>query len=125
MSAHATRPFLGFPIVRAGNTVFGYLLYLIGLAMGLPYQAALSGATILGAIFNFFTTGRIVFESCAMHEVFGFLAVYGMTFAVNLALLTFLVEAGVGKALTQAALHPPIVTLSFLLNKHMVFGRIR
>lgn len=118
-----SRRFLLFLIVGAGNTIVGYLLYLIGLAIGLPYQAALTGATILGAIFNFFTTGRIVFESRALHNIFGFLAVYGMTFAVNLVLLTFLVEAGIGKALAQAALLPLIVTLSFLLNKYLVFGK--
>lgn len=119
-----SRQFLRFLIVGAGNTVFGYLLYLIGLWIGLSYQAALAGATIFGAIFNFFTTGRIVFESSALAKIIGFLGVYGVTFVVNLSLLTWLVGAGMAKAYAQAALLPVIVTLSFLLNKHLVFGRL-
>ncbi|MHB8885626.1 MAG: GtrA family protein [Methylovirgula sp.] len=116
--------FLRFLIVGAANTLVGYVLYLIGLWIGIPYQAALSCATVLGAIFNFFTTGRLVFESRALNRIFGFLAVYGITFAVNLALLTWLVQAGMAKAYAQAILLPIVVLLSFLLNKHLVFGRV-
>lgn len=115
---------LRFLVVGMANTLVGYALYLIGLWLGVPYQAALTGATILGAIFNFFTTGRLVFESRALNRISGFLAVYGITFAVNLALLTWLVQAGVAKAYAQAVLLPLIVLLSFFLNKHLVFGRL-
>lgn len=115
--------FLRFLVVGMGNTIFGYLLYLIGLALDVPYQFALVGATILGTVFNFFTTGRIVFESRALSKILGFFLVYGVTLAVNLALLTWLVQAGVPKALAQGVLLPLIVLLSFFLNKHLVFGR--
>jgi putative flippase GtrA len=115
---------LRFLVVGAVNTLFGYLVYLAGLWLGASYQAALAVATVLGAIFNFFTTGRIVFESKVLNKIFFFLAVYGITFVVNLALLTWLVQAGMAKALAQAVLLPLIVTLSFLLNKHFVFGRL-
>jgi putative flippase GtrA len=118
-----SRQFLRFLVVGVGNTVFGYVVYLIGLGIGVPYQVALIAATVLGAIFNFFTTGRIVFESRALNKIFGFLAVYGITLAVNLVLLIGLVHAGMAKAYAQAALLPVIVTLSFLLNKHLVFGK--
>lgn len=115
---------LRFFIVGMVNTLVGYALYLTGLWVGIPYQAALTGATVLGAIFNFFTTGRLVFASRALNKIFGFLTVYGITLVVNLALLTWLVEVGVTKAYAQAVLLPLVVFLSFLLNKYLVFGRL-
>ncbi len=96
------------------------MLYLTGLGLGLSYQAALIGSTVLGAIFNFFTTGPMVFENHTPSRIFGFLAVYGIALAVNLAQF----KAGVGEAHAQAVSLPAIVILSFLLNKHLVFGRV-
>jgi putative flippase GtrA len=115
--------FLRFLIVGAGNTVFGYLLYLIGLWIGLHYQVALICATVLGATFNFFTTGRIVFGNDRLRRIAGFFAVYGITLAINLVLLTMLVGWGMMKAYAQMVLLPLIVVLSFVLNKYLVFGR--
>jgi len=113
-----------FMIVGIGNTVFGYSLYVLGLMFGIPYQLALIVATILGAVFNFLTTGRIVFESRSKAKFFAFLAVYAITLVVNVALLTGLVHAGMTKAYAQAVLLPLVVSLSFLLNKHLVFGEV-
>jgi putative flippase GtrA len=115
--------FLRFLIVGAGNTIIGYLLYLIGLWIGLPYQMALICSTILGATFNFFTTGRIVFENDSLKRIIGFLTVYGIILAINLALLTMLVGWGMMKAYAQMVLLPLIVVLSFVLNKYLVFGK--
>jgi putative flippase GtrA len=114
---------LRFLVVGAGNTVFGYLVYLAGLWSGLPYQVAAIVATVLGVIFNFFTTGTIVFRNAALGRIFGFFAVYGFTLIVNLIVLTRLVEAGVSKALAQALVLPLVVILSFLLNKFLVFRK--
>jgi len=112
---------LRFLIVGFGNTVFGYSLYLAGLAIGVPYQLDLIVATILNVIFNFFTTGRIVFRNRSNSKIVGFFAVYGFTLLINLVLLTWLVNAGVSKIFGQAALLPLVVVVSFLLNKYLVF----
>lgn len=114
---------LRFLIIGLGNTAFGYTLYLLGLWLGVPYLGALIISTIFGAIFNFFTTGRIVFGSRASERIFRFLASYCVTLSLNLAFLRWLVEAGVAKTYAQAILLPIVVMLSFLLNKHLVFGR--
>lgn len=115
--------FVRFMLVGAGNTVFGYSLYLLGLLIGLPYQVAVAASTVLGALFNFFTTGRIVFANDKWHRIFGFLLVYGIVLAANIGLLAPLVAFGMNKALAQAALMPGIVILSFILNKYLIFGR--
>ena len=112
-----------FLVVGAGNALFGYAVYLFGLWIGLLYQMALICSTILGAIFNFFTTGQIVFENHKLTRIVGFLAIYGIMLVINLALLTVLVGCGVAKAYAQLILLPAIVALSFVLNKYLVFGR--
>jgi putative flippase GtrA len=114
--------FFRFLAVGAGNTAFGYGVYLICLIIGISYQVAAVIATVLGIVFNFFTTGTIVFRNAALGKIFGFFAVYGVTLAVNLVLLTMLVEAGVSKAFGQALVLPVVVIMSFLLNKFLVFG---
>lgn len=115
--------FLRFLVVGVLNTIVGYLLYIIGLWIGLSYQIALICSTILGVTFNFFTTGRIVFQNTTLGKMIGFFAVYGIMLVVNLILLTLLVRSGMSKALGQAVLLPLVVTISFLLNKYLVFGR--
>lgn len=113
--------FFRFLVVGVGNTAFGYGAYLVCLWIGIPYLAAAVISTVLGVVFNFFTTGTIVFRNAAFGRIFGFFAVYGVALAVNLVLLTGLVNAGVSKALAQALVLPVIVLLSFLLNKFLVF----
>ena len=112
-----------FLVVGAMNTLFGYSLYVFALLVGLSYQTAVVCSTVLGAIFNFFTTGRIVFGNGALRRIFGFLMVYGVVLLVNLALLVLLVRSGANKVLAQALLLPCIVALSFVLNKYLVFRK--
>jgi len=112
-----------FLLVGAGNTIFGYSLYLGGLWAGLPYQAALICATALGATFNFFSFGRLVFDNAALKNIAAFYGAYGVTLLVNLLLLTMLVGSGLSRPLAQASLLPLVVALSFFLNKWLVFGR--
>jgi putative flippase GtrA len=113
---------LRFLSVGALNTAVGYGLYVGQLWLGMPYQAALTIATVLGATFNFFSTGRLVFGNRSLARIGHFLAVYSVALLVNLGLLTLLVRGGMSKALAQGLLLPVMVTLSFLLNKYLVFG---
>jgi len=115
--------FLRFLTVGGINTVFGYSVYLLFLRIGIPYQAAAVAATVIGVVFNFFTTGHVVFENSDLKKIVGFFAVYGITLVVNLVLLTWLVEAGFSKVYGPIVLLPPLVILSFLLNKYLVFGK--
>jgi putative flippase GtrA len=115
--------YVRFVVVGIGNTAFGYGVYLLALWLGIPYQAAAVLSTILGVIFNFFTTGRIVFRNSSMSKIIGFFMVYAVVLAVNLVLLTALVEAGTDKALGQMFVLPIVVVLSYLLNKYLVFRK--
>lgn len=115
------RPFARFLAVGLVNTLFGYgvfgALTLAGLAPGL----ALFIATVLGVLFNYFTTGRVVFAANGFGRLPWFVAVYGLTFLINLWSLRSLTAAGLSPLLAQAILLPIVTILSFLLNKTFVF----
>jgi putative flippase GtrA len=52
--------FVRFLLVGVLNTIFGYFLYGTLILIGLDYKLAVLLATILGVLFNFQTTGRLV-----------------------------------------------------------------
>ena len=52
--------FARFLLVGVLNTIFGYFLYGTLILIGLDYKYAVLLATILGDLFNFQTTGRLV-----------------------------------------------------------------
>lgn len=103
------------------NTCFGYTLYLIFIFSGVGYGSALGIATLLGAIFNFFTTGHLVFERHERHRVFRFFVGYSVTYLVNLLGLHFLITQGLGKPSGQAVLLPFVTAFSYFFNKYLVF----
>ena len=53
--------FAKFLLVGVLNTLFGYFLYGSLILIGLDYKYAVLLATIIGVLFNFQTTGRLVF----------------------------------------------------------------
>ena len=116
------RQFIRFLAVGGLNTLFGYgvfsLLVLAGTAPGL----ALLVATVLGVLFNYFTTGRIVFAARGWGRLPRFAGVYGLTFLANLWSLKSLIAAGLSPLLAQAILLPVVVIATFALNKFLVFG---
>ncbi|NJL07164.1 MAG: GtrA family protein [Methylacidiphilales bacterium] len=110
-----------FLVVGIINTVFGYSIYLICIYFDASYQSAIVISTTLGALFNFFTTGSIVFQNSSIKNIFGFIGVYGLVMIVNIVLLTPLIESGISKSLGQAMVLPFIIIMSFTLNKFLVF----
>ena len=110
-----------FILVSGLNTAFGYGLFALLYYMGLPYSLALLLATILGVLFNFKTTGVIVFKNKNNLLVFRFFAVYGITYLGNLGGLALLVYFGVDVYIGQAVLLIPSGLFAFMLNKLFVF----
>lgn len=117
------RQFLRFLAVGVLNTLFGYGVFSILVLAHLEPGIALAIATIAGVIFNYFTTGRLVFASSGIGQLPRFVAVYGLTFLVNLLALHRLTGAGLSPLLAQAIMLPIMVILTFVLNKLLVFRR--
>ncbi len=116
------RKFVKFLFVGFINTVFSYIIYAaIVTILGSPTISLLI-SYIIGILFNFQTTGRIVFKNKDNSLLFKFISCYLLTFVINGSFLKFLTGSmGVDKYLSQAILVFPVAMLSFLLLKNFVF----
>jgi len=111
-----------FLVVGVGNTIFSYAVYAAGVLIGLNSALALLVAMVVGVIFNFFTTGRIVFQSRNHRLLPRFIGVYVVIYGINVALLRLLQGVGLDPLLAQALCLPITVTLSFLAMRFWVFN---
>lgn len=136
--------FVRFLFVGVINTAFGYGVFLLFIWFGMHYSVALLFSNILGILFNYKTTGYIVFQNKSNRLLLKFFMVYGVVYLFNLLELYFLDKSGVyefilslpildfieelplntnkiGDAIGQAITLLPNAILSFLLNKIFVF----
>jgi putative flippase GtrA len=114
--------FLRFLVVGGLNTAFGYAVFYALLRLSDSAMFALTLGTILNVLFNFRTTGVLVFGATEGHRVARFLGVYGIVYLYNAAGLTGLQVGGVDPALAGLLLLPGAVVLSYLLNRSFVFN---
>lgn len=136
--------FIRFLFVGVINTLFGYGLFVLFIWFGMHYSIALLCSNILGILFNYKTTGYIVFANKSNRLILQFFLVYGVVYLFNLLelylldksnvyeyilsfpILDFLYELPlnlnkVGDVIGQAITLLPNAILSFLLNKIFVF----
>ena len=121
---------LRFLIVGGVNTVFGYSAYAAFLFVGFHYAAAALLGTVVGVIFNFFTTGRFVFEKVARGGLLvRFVAIYAVVYGINVVALTVLQLIVIGSYrfgpyVAGIVLIVPVALLSYVLMRRFVFGGI-
>jgi len=116
--------FIRFLLVSGINTLFGYSLFALLIFARLPYPLALLIATATGILFNFKTTGMLVFKNHNNMLIFRFFGVYGLTYLFNLGGLAISKYIGVNMYWGGAALLIPIGLLAYVLNKFFVFKQI-
>ena len=110
-----------FLVIGLLNTAVGYAIYLIGLAANAAPAAALAIATVLGAAFNYASTGFLVFNNRSLGRLPHFIVAYVLTYLVNAGALEGLTVMGLGPALAQLVLLPFAAVLSFALFRLYVF----
>jgi putative flippase GtrA len=111
--------FVRFLVVGVLNTAFGYGLFALFTWFGLAYPLA----TILGVLFTFQTTGRMVFSNSRGSLLWRFAAVYGIIYLLNVAAVALLLRAGINVYLANALAIPPLVVCSFILQRLFVFNK--
>jgi putative flippase GtrA len=115
------KEFLLFLLVGGVNTCFGYLFFAFFIYLGFHYSQATLYATLAGVLFNFKTTGRIVFKNKNNSLIFRFLAIYAFLYIINL----FLLKIGsfiINSMYINGAIAIVITAgIAFLLNKYVVF----
>ena len=112
-----------FVLVGVLNTLFGYSAFAVLLLLGIHYTVAVAVATAVGVLFNFVTTGRMVFDSRDPGRLLLFVPVYLVVYLLNVGGLRLAVRAGVDLYVANALLLPGLAVLSFFLNKQLVFKK--
>ena len=116
--------FMRFVAVGVLNTAIGYGLYLAGLGLGLKPSLALAIAWSLGAAFNYFSIGSIVFRQRGMNLLPRFLLAYVGVYIFNLTLLNAAIRLGAPAWAAQGLVLPVVVVANYLVLNFVVF-RVR
>ena len=117
--AHST--LARFVAVGVLNTAFSYLLYAALVLAHIDYRLALTICSVVTIVWNFNTTGRLVFGNRRQALIFKFVGGYGVIYLVNLGMVILLARFGVGELARQAVALPVVVVCSFALNRGWVF----
>lgn len=122
LAAYRVDPLLlRFAAVGVLNTVFGYLVYAVMLWVGLNYAVAAAVSTALGVMFNFKSTGRLVFASRDDSLFARFIGAYVLVYVANLLALTLLTRVGISAYAAGLITLLPVALIAFSLNKKFVF----
>ena len=116
------RQFVRFLLVGGLNTVFGYCLFALLIWLGLQYPAAIGLATLAGIVFNFQSTGRVVFGSAPWKRIPRFAFVYAVVYALNLAGVSALLGWGINIYLANAMVLLPLAAFAYMLQRRFVFA---
>lgn len=110
-----------FFLIGGVNTLCGYGLYAFLLFIHLHYALASFLGTVGGVLFNFKTTGTIVFKNHDNKLLFRFVAVYCVTYAVNVGCLRIFALYNANMYIAGLVLVVPVALLSYTLLKKFVF----
>ena len=113
--------FIRFLFVGFINTLFSLTIYWILIFVGLHYSLAVFISNMLGVLFNYKTTGKLVFENSSNRLLIKFFAVYLFTYGLSVGSLKLLFLVHVDKYLAAALIALPMAGISFLLMKKFVF----
>lgn len=112
---------LVFLFVGGLNTLFGYSLYALLIYFGVYYPLAVLLATCLGVLFNFFTTGKIVFKNSNNRLLIKFIGVYAFLYVLNVIIINVLHALSDNLYLAGFIATFPLAVIAFVLNKFLVF----
>src|SRR3954447_4366237 len=128
MSTQSTRTHLTrFLVVGIGTLLLDFSTYRLLLALAVPVSPAKATGFVVGTTASYLLNRSWTFESRASHRaLFGFLALYGVTLLVNVAVNQFLLAAfgSVPHRIEAAFVCAQAVTsaLNFLGMRYVVFA---
>ena len=114
--------FIRFLLVGVLNTVFGYSVFAFFIFTGMHYAVAALLSTICGILFNFKTTGQIVFGSRDNSLLLRFFGVYAITYVIGVLFLKLSTAFQWNVLIAAAVLMPPMAVVSYTLNRLFVFA---
>lgn len=115
--------FVKFILVGILNTAFGYGAFALLMYTGLHYSAAVVLSTIAGILFNFKTTGVLVFKNKDNSLIFKFIAVYTLVCITGIIILRLAQIAQINLYFAGLVSTGICAVTAFLLNKNWVFKK--
>lgn len=113
--------FYRFIFVGIINTIFGYAVYALLIYLHFHYVWAALLSTIVGTLFNFKTTGKIVFNNSRNHLLLKFIMVYALVYILNITIIRIVTSFYSNQYLGGALALLVAVPVAFILNKEFVF----
>lgn len=113
--------FLRFLVVGGLNTAFNYGVYAFFVYVGTGHVVAATISFCVGLVVSFTTQGRLVFQSRGNRGFVPFVLSWLLIYVAYVAVLDLLVRAGIDEYLAGAILLPPVVVLSFVVLRFVVF----
>lgn len=115
--------FIKFVLVGIINTMFGYGLFAFLLYCNIHYALASILATIISVLFNFKTTGTLVFKNHDNRLIFKFVSVYCFTTILSIIGLKIAKIFGVNLYFAGLILTGIMAIITFILQKKYVFRK--
>ncbi|MCX7114390.1 MAG: GtrA family protein [Gammaproteobacteria bacterium] len=108
-------------LVGGINTILGYLVYAFCIFLGMDYPLAAFFSTVFAVIFNYKTVGKFVFKNTGNGIFVKFMLMYLVMYLFNMAFIKFIYFFNQNLYLAGFIAICPAATLSFILNKFIVF----
>ena len=112
---------LRFLIVGGLNTLFGFTVYALFALTEMATWTVLLISNLIGMLFNFFTTGGIVFFDTRISIIPRFLFCYIAIYFIYLELINWLEPILNSRILAMALIILPMTILSYLMLKFFVY----
>jgi len=109
-------------VVGGINTLFGYAVFAIFILLQLHYTLATLFAYVCSILFNFKTTGIIVFKNKRNALILRYSCVAIFIYLVNIGLLKIFEIYNINSLVAQAIIILPLAFTSFLLMRKFVFN---
>jgi putative flippase GtrA len=119
---HGLWQFVRFLTVGGLNFLFYYTLFTAFHLLSVPPTQAVIIATIIAVMFNFCTTGQLVFGNRRAQLLPRFVGVYVVQAILNIQLLRMLMAAGVPVLIAEALVIGVLAVLTFVALRRFVFS---
>lgn len=114
--------FIRFIFVGCLNTAFGMSVYCLCIFVGCPYYLATLISNVLGVLFNFKTTGILVFRNNDNKLIFKFILCYAFVYLVNTLFVKGFILLDLNDYLSGILAMPFTALCSYMLLKKLVYN---
>ncbi|GAB5486621.1 MAG: hypothetical protein Pars2KO_01910 [Parasphingorhabdus sp.] len=113
---------LRYIVIGSFNTMIGYGVYCLMLAVGMNFAGASLVSLIFGIMLSFLTLGRYVFLSQLEGRFAKFILVWAVLYIFNVAVISAIMHFGVNAYIAGLIAAVPTLGTAFLLQRFYVFN---